>query len=141
MRKPEDIAFGEGTFADALRLHKAWLNNEEGGKRLIVPAGFGLDGASLDGIRSAFNCIGNREQIKSAQIERYSITYDAKFLQIGCQRHTIEDWRNFDTAKIRRMDGEAAVNWWAKWNEIIFQIIEMSPATPGKAAPPSGDVQ
>ncbi len=201
MRKPKNIAFREGTFADALRLHKAWLNGCEGGKQLIVPAGFNLSDADLRSanlsranlsraylcladLRSAnlsdanlsdadlsganlsganlsdadlsganlsganlsdadlsganlSGCIGNREHVKSMQIERYLITYDATFLQIGCQRHAIERWREFNAEEIRQMGGEAAVDWWAEWKPIIFQIIEMSPATPGKQADPA----
>lgn len=30
MRDPQDIPFGDGTFADALRLHKAGQDGEEG---------------------------------------------------------------------------------------------------------------
>ena len=60
-------------------------------------------------------------------IETYQLTYTAEVMQIGCQRHTIEEWRNFDDETIERMDCDA-LEWWGKWKHFIFQAIELSPA-------------
>lgn len=165
MRNPNQIAFRNGTLADALELHRKWPASEEGGNRLVVPVDFNLSkanlswsnlseanlsGANLSGadlsgadlskadlskanlsdVKSMSDTIGNRNKIKGMQIERYTVTYDAVYLQIGCQRHIIERWREFSDAQIRAMDGEDALAWWAKWKPVIFQIIEMSPANP-----------
>jgi hypothetical protein len=67
--------------------------------------------------------------IKSFQCEKYLITYTHNFLNIGCQSHLIEDWKNFDDELISDMDRDA-LEWWNKWKPIIMQIIEMSPAEP-----------
>ena len=66
------------------------------------------------------------------QTETYYITYTSKIIQIGCQRHTIEEWKNFNNKSILEMDGKKALEWWDKWKPIIMQIIEMSPCEPTK---------
>ena len=82
--------------------------------------GADLRGADLRGLN------GNLRHIKSIQTETYYITYTSKVIQIGCQRHTIEEWKNFDDEKIKRMDSKA-LNWWNKWKPILMQIIELAP--------------
>ena len=74
---------------------------------------------------------GNMRHIKSLQTEKYTITYTATILQIGCKRFTIDEWKNFDDKTISRMDS-GALEWWTKWKPIIMQIIEMSPCEPTK---------
>jgi uncharacterized protein YjbI with pentapeptide repeats len=71
--------------------------------------------------------VGNIFNIKTLHCEKYPITYTEKVLQIGCERHSIEEWKNFDDEKINSMDS-GALEWWVKWKPIIMQIIEMSPA-------------
>ena len=71
--------------------------------------------------------VGNKLQIKSMQIEIYSIAYTVKFLQIGCQQHSFEKWKNFDDVVIKKMDSQA-LDFWKKWKDWIFKLIEMSPA-------------
>ena len=105
---------------EILTLHKKWLNDEEDGERADLRS---ADLRSAD-LRYA---VGEMRFIKSLQCEKYLITYTYNFLNIGCQSHLIEDWKNFDDDKIKDMDG-GALEWWAKWKPIIMQIIEMSPA-------------
>ncbi|SPL81292.1 hypothetical protein [Yersinia phage fEV-1] len=50
-------------------------------------------------------------------------------MQIGCQRHKLEDWWSFDDARIIEMDGKTALKWWRTWKPILQQIIATSPAT------------
>ena len=90
-----------------------------------------LSGADLRdaNLRGAF---GNMEHVKSLQTETYYITYTSKIIQIGCQRHTIEEWKNFNNKSILEMEGKRALEWWNKWKPIIMQIIEMSPCEPTK---------
>ena len=89
-----------------------------------------LGGANLNG-----TC-GLNGWIKNIQIEDWPISYTSEVMQIGCQRHTFDAWRNFSDAEIRAMDGRRALNFWHKWREVIFRIIEMAPAHPTKAADP-----
>ncbi len=90
--------------------------------------GANLCGANLCGANLR-NLTGNRLHVKTIALEKYTITYTAVYLQIGCQRHTFEEWMNFDDEKIGNMDS-SALEWWKKWKETIFKLIEMSPAEP-----------
>ena len=125
--------------------HKKWLNDDSNGVRANLRGvdlcdadllGANLRGTDLRGtdlrgtdLRGVF---GNMKHVKSLQIETYYITYTSKIIQIGCQRHTIEEWKNFDNKSILKMDGKEALEWWDKWKPIIMQIIEMSPCEPTK---------
>jgi hypothetical protein len=97
-----------------------------------------LDGANLDGANlyganltraNLTRAVGNLKHIKVIQCETYYIAYTSNVLQIGCQKHTVEVWKNFDDEKISAMDN-GALEWWNKWKPIIMQIIEISPAKP-----------
>ena len=68
--------------------------------------------------------------IKCIQIDQYPITYTADIMQIGCKRHPIKDWAEFDDARILEMDGKKALKFWRKYKGWIFQTIEMCPAKP-----------
>jgi hypothetical protein len=83
-----------------------------------------LEGTNLEGVN------GVNEYIKCVQIEAYPITYTAEILQIGCERHPIEDWRTFGCHRIVAMDGKGALKFWAKYKNWIFQTIELCPAKP-----------
>lgn len=87
-----------------------------------------LEGAYLEGAG------GLNDWIKCIQIEGYPITYTADILQIGCQKHDIEEWREFDNRRISEMDGKEALKFWAKYKEWIFQTIELCPAKPTRTA-------
>ena len=74
-------------------------------------------------LRSA---VGEMKYIKSIQCEEYYISYTYKKLNIGCQSHLIEDWKNFNDEQISTMDS-GALNWWKAWKPILMNIIEVSP--------------
>jgi len=94
--------------------------------------GVSLDGASLDGA-SLNGATGLNDWVKCIQIDQYPITYTADTMQIGCRRHPIGEWAEFDDARILEMDGKAALKFWRKYKDWIFQTIEMCPAKPTKA--------
>jgi len=62
------------------------------------------------------------------QLEKYSIVYTHDRLFIGCKNYLISEWLTFDEAAIAQMD-IGALEWWTKWKGVIFQVIEMSPAS------------
>ena len=93
-------------------------------------SGADLSGADLNGV------CGLNDWIKNIQIEAWPISYTSEIMQIGCQRHPLDAWRNFSDAEIRAMDGRKALTFWHKWRETIFKVIEMAPAQPTKAADP-----
>jgi len=95
-----------------------------------------LRGANLSGSRlkrvnlrgaNLTDTIGDMNVIKSIQCEKYLITYTSNMMYIGCQSHSIAEWKDFNNDEIENMD-EGALEWWIKWKPIIMQIIELSPA-------------
>ena len=131
---------------EILELHQKWLN-DKGGIRANL-SNNDLYGADLYGanLRNANLCnanlkganlkdanllrtIGDKQFIKSFQIEKYMITYTDTILNIGCKSYTIDKWNNFTNKQISDMDN-GALEWWTKWKPIIMQIIKMSPAEP-----------
>jgi hypothetical protein len=99
--------------------HQAWLNGAESGERA------NLRGANLRGAN------GNLKEIKSLFLDTYPVTYTSEIVQIGCQRHSISEWFEFDDDTISRMDSKA-INWWVSHKDLIKLSIELSPATPTK---------
>ena len=86
--------------------------------------GADLCGADLSGAN------GVNDYLKCIQIDQYPITYTSDALQIGCERHAISDWADFDDHRIAKMDGKDALKFWRKYKDWIFQTIEMCPAKP-----------
>ena len=77
-----------------------------------------LSGANL------WNTVGNMVDLHSMQIEKYSICFGFGVMQIGCQRHDIDEWREFDDETISEME-QGALDWWKKWKDFIFMAIDM----------------
>lgn len=115
--------------AEILENHRSWLLGEAGGIRANL-SGANLRGADLRGAR-VWGCTGNRREIKSIFItDTYPITYTAEVLQIGCERHKIEDWLEFDDERIAEMEGSKAIEFWREWKDTLRMLIEKSPAVP-----------
>jgi hypothetical protein len=114
-----------------LESHKAWLNGD-GGERANL-WGANLERANLRGanLRDADlrGCSGDRGFIKSIFVsDVYPITYTKEVIQIGCERHKIDDWWEFDDKRILEMDGKKALKFWREWKDTIKTLIEKSPA-------------
>ena len=54
---------------------------------------------------------------------KWFVLISDKYLRIGCQRFTIEEWRNFDDAAIVKMDF-AALKFWRKWKVPIMALCD-----------------
>ena len=91
--------------------------------------GADLWGANLWGA-DLWGAHGINQYVKCIQIDTYPITYTAEVIQIGCERHTHQEWAEFDDASILQMDGRKALTWWRKYKAWLFQAIEMCPAKP-----------
>ena len=91
-------------------------------------SGANLSGADLSGAS------GLNDWVKCIQIEQYEICYTDTVLQIGCESHPISEWRDFDDARIARMDGKSALRFWRKYKDWIFRTIEFCPAKTTGAA-------
>lgn len=136
--------------------HRLWLSEEDGGKRANLSEadlweadlrgadlrGADLWGANLRGanLREAdlWGATGNLSEIKSIFLDTWPITYTSEYLQIGCERHPIKDWWEFDDSRIDAMDS-AAFYWWQKWKEQLRNLIKLSPATPTNHTAPGGE--
>lgn len=106
--------------------------------------GANLEGANLIGAKLSYadlsranledanliGAIGNLKQVKSVFCDTYPVTYTAEVMQIGCQRHKLEEWWDFDDKRILEMDGKKALKFWRSWKPILQQIISTSPAAP-----------
>jgi len=103
-----------------------WTGANLSGAKL---SGADLSAANLYGA-NLYGASGVNNYVKCIHIEQYPITYTADILQIGCERHAISDWANFDDHRIAKMDGKAALKFWRKYKAWIFQTIELCPAKP-----------
>jgi len=72
---------------------------------------------------------GNSEHIKSIFVsEVYPVVYTVDYLQIGCERHLISEWSEFDDRRILEMDGKRALEFWKTFKDFIFMSIQIAPA-------------
>ena len=85
-----------------------------------------LTGANLTGAD------GVNDFVKCMYVETYPITYTSNAIQIGCERHAITEWAEFDDKRILEMDGKSALKFWRKYKAWIFQTIDLAPAMPTK---------
>ena len=81
--------------------------------------GANLEGANLEGAN------GNLRELKTMQIETYSISFTKDILQIGCKSFSHTEWANFSDNEINKMDKQA-LSFWNKWKYFIFKAIELS---------------
>ena len=68
--------------------------------------------------------IGNMREWHSMQLDTYEIGFNNRLLCIGCQQHTIKEWKNFTDDEISKLD-DYALEWWNKWKEHIFKSINL----------------
>ena len=76
--------------------------------------GANLYGANLDG-----------EKLTKAPLQlnnlKWFVLISDKYLRIGCQHFTIEEWKNFDDETIVKMDSKA-LKFWRKWKAPIIAL-------------------
>lgn len=88
--------------------------------------GANLDGADLRGadLRGA-NLDGEKLTKTPLQLNnlKWFVLISDKYLRIGCQRFTIEEWKNFDDETIVKMDF-AALKFWRKWKASIIALCD-----------------
>lgn len=95
-----------------------------------------IDRASLFGadlVRSKFinsniiNCdirfsVGNMVDVKTILVANYHISFNNKFLAIGCRQYTHQQWYTMSDHTISLL-AEGALDWWQKWKDFIFMAI------------------
>ena len=88
--------------------------------------GADLRGANLDGADLRGADLDGEKLVKTPlQLNnlKWFVLISDKYLRIGCQRFTIEEWRNFDDAAIVKMDF-AALKFWRKWKAPIIALCD-----------------
>ena len=55
---------------------------------------------------------------------RWPVSTDGKSIQIGCQHHSVEDWKAFDDRVIAKMDKEA-LTFWTWYKAMILGLAEV----------------
>jgi Pentapeptide repeats (8 copies) len=89
-------------------------------------SGANLRSADLSWVNLSW-VIGNRKEICSGQFGPYSFAYTAEALAIGCTQFTHAEWAAWEPSESQKKD-------WETYSPLLFQIIELCPATPFVAA-------
>ena len=134
--------------ANILELHRKWVNGENNGVKADLRganlsranlsranlreanlSGADLRGAGLSGAN--LRCFGNMKQLRTMQIDSWQIGYTHDTLQIGCRRHPIDKWREWNTEAgrvwVSMMDNGALA--WADRNlALVLALIDANPA-------------
>jgi len=131
-----DLTWANLTRADLTRVDLAWadltwanLTRADLTRANLTRADLtraNLTGANLTGAD------GVNDFVKCMYVETYPITYTSNAIQIGCERHAITEWAEFDDKRILEMDGKSALKFWRKYKAWIFQTIDLAPAMPTK---------
>jgi hypothetical protein len=85
-----------------------------------------LDNASLTAVQ-LHHTIGDNVYVITMQLSQWCVTRTHTVMQIGCQRHTIEEWFTFDDDTINKMDFNA-LSWWRTYKPLIQLWIQLHPA-------------
>ena len=102
--------------ANFLNANLSWVN--------FLGANLSLADLSCANLR---NVIGNDREIKNIKTPIWRVAYTKKILQIGCENHTIEEWKSFTDDEVNAMDCEA-LEWSKEWFPVIFETIERDPS-------------
>ena len=79
-------------------------------------SGANLSGAKWNGI------IINRAPLQITIPNQWPIFILDDHMQIGCELHTLADWRQFDNARIVAMDGRSALAFWRKYKDVLLAM-------------------
>ena len=55
---------------------------------------------------------------------RWPVSTDGKSIQIGCQHHSVDEWRAFGDRVIDRMD-EEALTFWKKYKLVVLDLADV----------------
>ena len=112
--------------ASILFEYEAEENNLKITLQAALKNGANLEGADLRGANLySANLEGEKLTKTPLQLNnlKWPVLISDKYLRIGCQRFTIEEWKNFDDAAIVKMDF-AALKFWRKWKAPIIALCD-----------------
>jgi len=84
-------------------------------------SGANLSGANLSGAKWN-GIIINRAPLQITIPNQWPIFILDDHMQIGCELHTLADWRQFDNARIVAMDGRSALAFWRKYKDVLLAM-------------------
>ena len=82
-----------------------------------------LRGADLRGAAHGENISISKEPLQILGL-RYEVFIFDTHIKIGCELHSIEDWRKFNDKRILAMDNSQALRFWRDWKEAIIGMAE-----------------
>ncbi|MFT9025961.1 pentapeptide repeat-containing protein, partial [Acetobacter indonesiensis] len=82
-----------------------------------------LGGANLENTKFSDDVIANRAPLFLTGLD-YDVLILDQHMQIGCELHSIANWRNFDNDRISKMDGLRARKFWKAHKESLLAICE-----------------
>jgi len=86
-----------------------------------------LSSADLSSADLSYASAGNNIEVKTLQLGKYYTVISAYKVRVGCQSHTLEEWKGFDDRAILEMDGKDGLIWWKQWRDVIFQVAATIP--------------
>ena len=87
-------------------------------------SGSNLRGSDLRG-SNLIGSNGNCKEIKTVQTDIWHVCITANVMQIGCEQHTLIEWKNFNDDEISAMESRA-LEFWGNWKKLLFKIHEKS---------------
>ena len=122
--------------ADLARADLCWADLCWADLREANLTGANLRGADLRGANLCWADLlatGNMQELRTMQIDTWRIGYTADTLQIGCKRHPIAKWREWNTPEgrewIKKM-APLALAWADRNLALVLALIDANPATP-----------
>ena len=82
-----------------------------------------LSDANLSGAKWC-GIIINRAPLHIGIPHQWTITILDDHMQIGCELHSLADWRTFDDARIVAMDGRNALRFWRTYKAALLAMAE-----------------
>jgi uncharacterized protein YjbI with pentapeptide repeats len=82
-----------------------------------------LGGAYLKNTKFSDDVISNRAPLFLTGLD-YDVLILDQHMKIGCELHSIANWRNFDNDRISKMDGLRARKFWKAHKESLLAICE-----------------
>ena len=131
---------------EIIRKHHLYLEHEKGGERANLRYAdlrfadlryanlrsadlsyANLNSADLSSADLRYASAGNNIEVKTLQLGKYYTVISAYKVRVGCQSHTLEEWKGFDDRAILEMDGKDGLIWWKQWRDVIFQVAATIP--------------
>ena len=122
-----NLRFADLSFAD---LSSANLSSADLSSANLRSANLRYANLRSADLRSAdlrYASAGNNIEVKTLQLGKYYTVISAYKVRVGCQSHTLEEWKGFDDRAILEMDGKDGLIWWKQWRDVICQVAATIP--------------